>query len=374
LFFRGKFRVGISHLNVPDRPLVTPLSEGSFALALSNGTTWASQFILGPEGALLRCALDDFLGRDTTPYQSLVLHGAAGLGKSHLAHGIARRFAAEHPALSVVCETGADFARGYATAVETHDILSWREAHRGAALLVIDNLDELAGKSAAQIEFLHTVDALAEAGGRLLVTARSIPTRLPHLLPGLVSRLSAGLTVALAKPGPAARSAALECISRAMDISVADDALRLLARELDVTMPELAGALHELTAPTNSPDSHEQVTRIDHDRAVAYLAGRPAAREVPLGDIAARTARHYALAVADLRGPSQRQNIARARAVAMFIARQLTDKSLGAVGKYFGGRDHTTVLHGCRKTEELMMRDAELRQTVHDLRAALCRD
>lgn len=358
-------------MNVPDRPLVTPLSEGSFALALSNGTTWASRFFLGTEGALLRCALDDFLGRDTTPYQPLVLHGAAGLGKSHLAHGIARRFAAQHPALSVVCETGADFARGYATAVETHDILPWREAFRGAALLVIDNLDELTGKSAAQIEFLHTIDALADAGGRLLVTARTIPTRIPHLLPGLVSRLSAGLTVALTKPGPAARSVALEAISRAMDISLTDDALRLLARDLDVTMPELAGALHELTAPTNTASAHAPAALIDHARAVAFLTGRPAARPVPLGDIAARTARHYALAVADLRGPSQRQNIARARAVAMFIARQLTDKSLGAVGKYFGGRDHTTVLHGCRKTEELMARDAELRQTVHDLRTAL---
>ncbi|MES1213079.1 MAG: helix-turn-helix domain-containing protein, partial [Singulisphaera sp.] len=106
-------------------------------------------------------------------------------------------------------------------------------------------------------------------------------------------------------------------------------------------------------------------------RVQSYLTERPAARQATLRAIAAHTARHYELAVADLRGPSRRQNIASARAVAMFLARRLTDKSLGAVGEYFGGRDHTTVLHGCRKTEALMARDPDLRQSIQELQSSL---
>ncbi|HVU88327.1 MAG TPA: DnaA/Hda family protein [Pirellulales bacterium] len=357
---------------MPDRALVTPLAEGSFALALSNqtganGTGWCSRFLAGPENALLVTAVGDLFTAPADSYNPLILHGPTGVGKSHLAHGIAERFAQVHPSSSVVCETGADFARTYAEAVESRSVPAWREERRFAALYVLDNLDELSDRSAAQIELLHTIDALLQGGNRLLVTARQLPGRIPHLHPGAVSRLSAGLSVALPLPGLAARGIALATMARERQLSIADDALRLLAERVEGTMPELAGSLVELATSVGK-------ARIDREAVQTLLRKRAPARQATIRDIATRTARHYALPLGDLRGPSRRQNVALARSVAMFLARQMTDNTLGAVGKYFGGRDHTTVLHGCRKMEELIARDAEVRQTVSELQSALARN
>jgi chromosomal replication initiator protein len=365
LFFRNFFSLEASPLNVPVGALISPLSEGGFALDLGDGPTWTSRFVAGPENAPALHAIEDICTRSALPYNPLVLYGPTGIGKSHLAHGIASHVAKAQPGSSVVYETGADFARGYAEAVESHGVLAWREAHRSAALLVLDDLEQLAERVAAQIELLHTIDSLRDTAGRIVVTARGVPSRIPHILPALTSRLSAGLTVRLAAPGPATRLAVLRMIAVARDLPISEDALLLLADELAVTARELSGALHDLAAAGNSGEP------IDPPAILSYLRSRESGRRATLREIATYTARYYAMHVADLRGPSRRRNIANARALAMFMARQLTGKSYCAVGKYFGGRDHTTVLHGCRKTEELMTRDTGLRQTVFELRSQL---
>jgi chromosomal replication initiator protein len=352
-------------LNVPARTLISPLAEGTFALDLANGTSWASQFVCGPENALVGHAVEELFTADGCRYNPLVLHGPAGVGKSHLAWGVTRRFEELHPTHPVIYESGADFARGYAEAVESRGVLAWREERRAAALMVIDEIGDLSGKSAAQIELLHTIDTLIDAGHLLVVTSRCTPARTPHLLPALVSRLVAGLVAPVAFPSAAARLTLLRAMAVERDLPIDENALRLLAEEMASTVPELSGALFELAANLDADE------RINHKRILSYLGGRPANRQATLREIASHTARYYALAVADLRGPSRRQNIVLARAVAMFIARQLTNKSFGAVGKYFGGRDHTTVLHGCRKTEELIARDPTVRQSVQELRTAL---
>jgi chromosomal replication initiator protein len=352
-------------LHLPVGALTSPPAEGGFALALGGGPTWASRFVAGPENALALGAVEDVCTRSTCPSNPLVLYGPTGIGKSHLAHAIACHVAEAQPGSSVVYESAADFARGFAEAVESRGVLPWREAHRSATLLVLDDLEQLADRLAAQIEFLHTIDSLRDTGDRIVVTARGVPSRIPHLLPALTSRLSAGLTVRLAAPGPATRLVVLRMIAAARDLSISEDALRLLADELAVTVPELSGALHDLNAGGNPGEP------VDSRAAASYVRSRVGGRRATLRDIATHTARYYAMHVADLRGPSRRRNIANARAVAMYMARQLTDKSYCAVGKYFGGRDHTTVLHGCRKTKELMAQDTGLRQVVLELQSQL---
>lgn len=350
---------------MPDRPLVTPLADGTCALALSNGTGWCDRYIAGPENALLVGAVGDFFDTFSRIYSPLILHGPTGVGKSHLAHGLRDRFADLHPDAPVLYETGADFARTYAEAVEARCVPAWREERRSVTLYVLDNLDELAERSAAQIELLHTVDALLQAESLLIVTARQLPGRIPHMLPGLVSRLSAGLSVALPQPGLEARRVALSLMADERRLAIDEGTLSTLAAGLDGTMPELAGALVKLSAAVGHNG------RIDRTAVQSFLGKRTPAKQATLRDIATRTARHYALQLGDLRGPSRRQNVALARSVAMFIARQMTDNTLGAVGEYFGGRDHTTVMHGCRKMEELIAHDADVRQTVQELQSAL---
>ena len=238
---------------------------------------------------------------------------------------------------------------------------------------MLDNLDELADRSAAQIELLHTIDALLLTESRLIVTARQLPGRIPHLLPGLVSRLSAGLSVRLPKPGPEAVGIALTLMAGERRVLIDEAALQMLAEGLEGTMPELAGALVQLAADAGSSLKAPtgDTAHIDRAAVQSFLRKRTPVRQTTLRDIATRTARHYALQLGELRGPSRRQNVVLARSVAMFIARKMTDNTLGAVGEYFGGRDHTTVMHGCRKMEELIARDADVRQTVHELQSAL---
>ena len=271
------------------------------------------------------------------------------------------------PALAVASFTGADFARAYAGAVESRGVPAWREACRRAALFVLDNLDELAEKPAAQIELLHTIDALVDTGAHVVLTARRQPTRIPGLYPALAGRLSAGLVIRVAAPGAAARLALLRTMASMRELSIDDDALERLSVELAVTAPELSGALFDLAAQLKE----SRVPAVDVRTVLSYLKSRGGMRRAAIRDITAHVARHYALRVADLRGPSRRKNIAAARALAMYVARKLTAKSYGAVGKYFGGRDHTTVLHGCRKTEELLAHDAGLRQIVRELESRL---
>ena len=287
MFSESKTTLETGLFNVPDRALITPLAEGSFALALANGVSWAGRYLAGPENALLLRAIDDLFARQSYPYNPLVLHGPSGVGKSHLAHGIARRFAAQNPAQTPLCESGSDFALGYAAAVESRSVPAWREARRAAPLLVLDGVHQLADRAAAQIELLHTIDALLDAGNILVVTAQQSPRQIAHLLPGLVSRLSAGLSISIAKPAAATRRSMLERMAAERELVIDDDALRLLAERLDSTMPELAGALHALTAEAQGRNR----ARLDRAAIVSYLGTRPAARVRPRCATSRRTRR-----------------------------------------------------------------------------------
>jgi chromosomal replication initiator protein len=351
---------------VPVATLISQLPEGGVTLELTGRVTWCNGFVAGPENALLVRVLDDLCGRGS-PYNPLVLYGPSGIGKSLLAHGLAQRWATGSPADRVVLTTGADYASGYAAAIESRSVPAWRETHRTADFLVLDDLTQLVTKAAAQIELQHTIDALLLEGRQIVVTARTTPRKISQLIPSLVSRLAAGLTLGVMPPAASARLAILGDIIRKRGLSIEDDAVCLLADQLMVSVPELSGALYDLQANLGStePISRAEVAR--------YLEKRPACRGATLREIATHTARHFALQVADLRSPSRRQQVVRARAVAMYVARQVTDKSLDAVGQYFGGRDHTTVLHGCRTIEGLLAHDAELRQAVYELRATLDR-
>jgi len=339
------------------------LADGCFALDFANGTTWASRFLGGPENQLMKHAIGEICAGQVSQYNPLVLCGPSGVGKSHLVLGLAQ-FVSSSGAL---VESGADFARGYAVAVESRRVLAWREARRTTSLLVVDEIGPLADKPAAQIELLHTIDARLDAGLALIFTSRLPIRRISGLLPALAGRLTAGLVVPLALPGMAVRRTMLAGMAAARTLPIDDEARDLLATRLSVSAPELSGALHDLSIGLTAGQG------IDRRAVLAYLESRPHERAVTLREIASHAARHFALTVADLRGPSRRQNISLARSLAMYVARQVTDKSLEAVGKYFGGRDHTTVLHACRKIEELLIREPDVRRTVQELRTALIR-
>jgi len=325
-------------------------------------------FIVGEENRLATVAARSIL-EPNTAYRPLVLYGPTGTGKSHLAAGLARRWNQRRPKRTATCATGADFARQYATAVEIHALDEFRARYRKAPLFVLDDLTELTGKDAAQQELAATIDGILAGGGRVIVTSRQSPLQMSAFLPALASRLSAGLTVPLSSPGPLARAAILQQLATRRGARLTDEAARLMADALPVTAPRLNAALLELLNTTEPADG-------DIDACVVrqYLAARSGGRPPSLRSIASLTARYFELKVTDLKSPSRRRSVVQARAIAMFIARQLTGKSCAAIGRHFGGRDHSTVLHSCRQTEKRIKTDQAVGRAVDKLRMLLIED
>jgi chromosomal replication initiator protein len=361
--------------------------------AASNGAT--REFVVGPENRLAAATIERLLetpddrGLDRTadrPHPGpgyplagaegegekiahlspVVFYGASGSGKSHLAHGLAEVWKRLRPNESVVLVKASEFAQQYAKAVDKHSVAAWRAPFRSADLLVLEDLIQLASKAAAQIELSQMLDALTDRGALAVITTRLPPHELTNFHAGLQSRLTAGLCVPLLLPEAEARRQILVKLCDARRIALSDNTLRTLARALVLSAPELAGVLINLEHAARSTGQP-----LDDRLAQAYLSRRNRSRQPPLRAITTHTARHFALRVAELRSASRRRGVVVARDVAMYLARQLTSMSLKQIGHYFGGRDHTTVLHGCRKTESLMRSDVATQEAVVALRQRL---
>ncbi len=325
-----------------------------------------AEYVAGAENRLADHALRAFMQRDAACYSPLVVYGPHGAGKSHLARGLAAWWSEHHPHERVGCLPAGEFAREHAAAVARHGLDEWREQKRDLSLFVLEDISQLASKRAAQHELQHLLDALVDRETPVVVTARSLPMQSAALAPALRSRLSAGLVVPLSLPGPATRRAILERLATARGLALSQRAIHSLADALATNVPTLISALLELELEARTAGR-----RIDHHRVREFLAQRDDAQRPNLRQIASQTAKYFGLSLADLKSPKRRQPLVAGRGVAMYLARQLTDKSFEQIGAFFGGRDHTTVLHGCRRTESLLARDRALRQAVAEVRRLL---
>jgi chromosomal replication initiator protein len=351
---------GIVEIPLPGRPL-----DG----APAPGTKFAGgmgSFIAGPENRLVGAAVAAVLDGDASHHSPLVIYGPAGTGKSHLALGLVSAWKARYPQRPAVYACAVDFARGLADAIDTQTTDEFSLAYRNAALLVIEDLQHLAGKQVAQEELVATLNAVADRGGWVVLTSSMRPTDLPETIASLVSRFVAGLTVPLAPPGQAAREVLVDRLAGLRGTALPTAVTQLLANELEVTAPGLLGAivqLEGLAATSGEPISVKSARRA--------LRQRSEARRPSLRRIAVETARQFSLRLSDLRGPSRRRTVVTARDVATYLARNLTGHSLQHIGAYFGGRDHTTISHGCRKLREQLEREPALRQSVLELQERL---
>lgn len=334
--------------------LQIPLGPLSSADELPLSTT---TFLAGPENRQLEVVFRSVLGSGHDSYNPIVLTGPSGCGKTHLARGLAEAWKTCFRRGSL-WTTAADFARAVTEAQETHALEEFRQRHR-VPLLVIEDLGHLEGKPGAQEELVLTLDAQVESGHRVLLTAPRAPTEMTELTPGLRSRLTAGLVVPIALPQLAARMAIVAALAAERGIELSPRTVRLLAESLEGPVSELSGVLMELQARAELSQS-----AIDYEFSRQYLTLRKVNGAPRLREIAAASARHFGLKVAELRGSTRRQAVVRARGVAIFLARRLTANSLQEIGRYFGGRDHTTIIHAFRTTEEAIRDDQVVQEAV----------
>jgi chromosomal replication initiator protein len=341
------------------------------------------EYIGDDANALVEVAAADLV-RPSHDYSPISFVGRKGMGKSLLVQGLAARLMTIHNRREVYLYSGTDFARAVGLAYETNDLTELRRRWSSAAALIIDDVQQLVGKTAAQEELTYVLDAFGSPPRPLVLSLSRPPTEIAGLQAGIASRILGGLVVPLHAPGPEARLEIVRRLAMVHQLNLAPEALLVLAQRQVVgrdgddeggpadqsvaarfsveRVAQLLGRLRSVLADEEPlPEPLDLPT-------VRQILGRDLMGSPPdLRSITSAVAKYFDQRVEDLHGPARRKELVQARGVAMYLARRLTSKSLGQVGKHFGNRDHTTVLHACRKTAQLVEQDAALRKAVEDL-------
>ncbi len=328
-----------------------------------------SPFVAGGENLLVATAIEQLLAKPGAEFNPLVLYGPPGVGKSHLAAGLAevwhKRFGG-----AVVHTNGTDFARGYAAAVENEAVSEWRTPICAAGLFVLENLMQMSTKRGALEELVATLDELIAHGRQAVITSRLPPSEVRGFPATLVSRLTGGLLISVSPPGPESRRMLAQRLAQARKLAIEPAALRILADACPATVPEMHAAICELQMSVETSQGSKELI-ITAATMRQFVGQRTTDVKPTVRGITSLTAKYFSLKSSDLTSPSRRRAVVVARGIALYLARQLTGKSLEQLGTHFGGRDHTTVLHSYRSTELRLQRDPEVRLAVDHLRKQL---
>ena len=298
-------------------------------------------------------------------FSPLFLHSGTGMGKTHLMHAIGHAYLQHSPEAVVLCMSAERFMFDFVSAMRARDTYAFKMRLRGADLLLIDDLQFIAGKDATQEEFFHTVNEVMAAGKRLVISADRCPQALDGVEPRLISRMGMGLVADIKPSEPGLRRAVLERrLADLPGVAVPESVLHLLADRIGSSIRELEGAFNRVVA-------YAQLTgeRVDVDFAVATLGDmlRGAQKRVTIDEIQKLVSRHFDLKALDLVSARRARAVARPRQIAMYLAKRLTTRSLPEIGRKFGGRDHSTVIHAVKRIESLRDQDREVDGAVRTL-------
>ena len=328
-------------------------------------------FVPGPANEFAHSVAQRVAGWSDGHFNPVVFHGPYGFGKTHLLNAIAWEALRASPGRKVIYLTAERFLQIFVKAMMDRSGPALKEELRGADLLLIDDVHFIAGKQSSQEELYHTLAALTQDGRRVVFTADRAPNDLVEMDARLRSHLQAGLVCGIE---PADRTLRLGILERKLGVlgrslgaphlSAHPDVLQFLADRFTDSVRELEGALNTLVARAG-----ENVAKLGLDEVQAILRPnlRGAEKRITVDDIQKATAEHYGMKQADLISERRNRSIARPRQAAMWLAKSLTTRSLPDIGRRFGGRDHTTVLHAVRRIEELRQEDAQLARDLEVL-------
>jgi chromosomal replication initiator protein len=326
------------------------------------------RFVTGKPNEFAYAAAVRVAESEQVSFNPLFLYGGVGLGKTHLMHAIAHHIRQAQPQRRVAYLSAEKFMYSFIRALRQHDTISFKEQFRSVDVLMIDDVQFISGKESTQEEFFHTFNALVDQGRQIVLSADKSPSDLEEIGNRLRSRLSMGLVADLHPTTYELRLGILAAKADQLGAEVPPKVLEFMAHKIASNGREVEGALTRLVAHAQlvgRPITLETAREVLHDLLRAHD------RRVTIEEIQKRVAEHYNIRVADMSSARRARTVARPRQVAMYLSKQLTQRSLPEIGRKFGGRDHTTVMHAVRKVEELSLTDADFAEDVELLRRML---
>lgn len=325
-------------------------------------------FVEGKSNQLARAAAIQVAENMGGAYNPLFLYGGVGLGKTHLMHAIGNALVKQNPDAKVVYLHSERFVADMVKGLQLNAINEFKRYYRSVDALLIDDIQFFAGKDRSQEEFFHTFNALLEGGQQMILTCDRYPKEINGLEERLKSRFGWGLTVAVEPPELETRVAILMKKAEQVNMALPAEAAFFIAQRIRSNVRELEGALKRVIASAHFTGRPIDISLIK-ESLKDLLALQD--RQISLDNIQRTAAEYYKIKVADLMSKRRNRSVARPRQVAMALAKELTNHSLPEIGDSFGGRDHTTVLHACRKVKELRESDGDIREDYQNLLRSL---
>jgi chromosomal replication initiator protein len=318
--------------------------------------------------AARRVAESAVSGNRAAPFNPLFLYGGVGLGKTHLMHAIAWHIRRHDPTRRIIYLSAEKFMYQFIKALRFKDTMAFKEQFRSVDVLMIDDVQFISGKDSTQEEFFHTFNALVDQNRQIVISADKSPSDLEGMEERMRSRLGWGLVADIHPTTYELRLGILQAKAEQRQTEVPAKVLEFLAHKITSNVRELEGALTRITA-------HAQLVgrsiTLESAQDVLHDLLRANDRRVTIDEVQKRVAEHFNIRLADMHSARRARAVARPRQVAMYLCKQLTPRSLPEIGRKFGGRDHTTVMHAVRKIEELIAADRALAEDIELLRRML---
>ncbi len=354
---------------VAPAPLISTAPLASAPLPLLDPRLSFANFVSGRSNVLAMNAARRMAAADRPMFNPLYLQAGTGQGKTHLLHAVAHAHLEVNPAATIIMMSAEKFMLEFVTAVRGNDMPAFKARLRAADLLMIDDLQFIIGKGSTQEELLHTIDEVLASGGRLAVAADRAPHLLDGIDPRLLSRLQGGLVAEIDAADLALREDILrhKCATH-HEAHVPDEVIAYLAANFTRNIRELEGALNKILAYASLADA---TISIDLARDRLAETARSSRARISIDDIQRAVCAHYKLDRMEMASKRRAREVARPRQIAMYLAKTLTPRSYPEIGRKFGGRDHSTVIHAIRTIESLRVSDPAIDSDIARIRRAL---
>ena len=326
------------------------------------------QFVVGKPNEFAYAAARRVSEAPQLPFNPLFLYGGVGLGKTHLMHAIAWHIRETGPDRTVIYLSAEKFMYQFIRALREQNTVDFKDQFRSVDVLMIDDVQFIAGKESTQEEFFHTFNALVDQGRQIVISADKSPSDLEGIQERLVSRLNYGLVADIHATTYELRLGILQSKAQQLNVDIPQRVLEFLAHKITANVRELEGGLNRVVA--HSQLVGREIT-LEATQEVLHDLLRANDRHVTIEEIQKQVAQHFNIRISDMHSARRARSVARPRQVAMYLAKQLTSRSLPEIGRKFGGRDHTTVMHAVKKVEELRDHDSGFAEDVELLRRML---